>query len=53
MDHNPVSFLRSLVVNALEVQAQEAKDGDWWEVDLIMVVIGGSFLSGFWALLNL
>ena len=41
--------LRSWIAAKLDIKDESAKNGDWWEVDLLIVVIFGSFLSAILA----
>jgi len=44
--------LRSWLADRLGVRAEAAKNGDWWEIDLILVVVLGSVAAGLIALLS-
>jgi len=41
-----VRLLRSWLADLLEVRDEAARSGEWWEIDLILVVLFGAFLAG-------
>jgi hypothetical protein len=49
MRDNSLRSLRSFIAGILGVSAESARNGDWWEVDLIIVTILGVFLLGIMA----
>lgn len=50
---NVITFLRGLIARKLDVEDQAASNGDWWEIDLIIVLLLGSVAVGIWAFLQL
>lgn len=38
--------VRSWLAAALGIRAEAAQRGDWWEIDLIIVVLVGSAIAG-------
>lgn len=38
--------LRLWLATALGIKAEAAKNGDWWEIDLIIALLFGAFLAG-------
>jgi hypothetical protein len=53
MLHDLIFHLRAGVARALGIKAREAGAGQWWEVDLVLVVLGGSLALGLWAFTQL
>lgn len=45
--------LRSFLADLLGVRNESARNGDWWEMDLIIVVLGGVFAAGIIAWFSL
>lgn len=43
---NALDQARSLIAKIFGISAQEARDGSWWETDLILVIILGALLLG-------
>lgn len=41
--------LRSWIAQCFEIQDEAARRGDWWEIDLIVVILLGSIALGVWA----
>jgi len=44
--HTLVLKIRSWLLERLGIPSQEARDGEWWEVDAILVLLLGSALLG-------
>jgi hypothetical protein len=38
--------LRSALSALFGISSEEARSGDWWEIDLAMVVLAGAFVLG-------
>jgi hypothetical protein len=38
--------LRTALAALLGISSEEARNGDWWEIDLAMVVLAGAFVLG-------
>lgn len=49
----PMHFLRSLLADLLSVRDESARDGSWWETDLILVLLTGAIVAGALAWLQL
>lgn len=45
--------LRAHIAETLGIKSQDAAQGKWWEIDLIIVILGGAFAVGIAALLQL
>ncbi len=45
--------LRSWIVALLDIRDESARNGDWWETDLILVFLLGVFLVGGIALFSM
>lgn len=45
--------LRSFLADLLGIRDVSARNGDWWEIDLIIVVLGGALAAGVIAWFNL
>jgi hypothetical protein len=48
-----VRGLRSFIAGILGIRDDSARNGDWWEIDLILVILGGSIIAGVTAFLSL
>lgn len=48
-----VRFIRSWLADLLGIRGESARRGDWWEIDLILVLLFGSVVAGglAWAIL--
>ena len=44
--------IRKFIASLLEVKDQEATNGEWWEIDLIIVILLGSFVLGLASLMG-
>lgn len=44
-----VKAIRSWVADRLGIHSESARDGDWWEIDLIVVILFGSAVAGWLA----
>ncbi|UAB78988.1 hypothetical protein INR77_04640 [Erythrobacter sp. SCSIO 43205] len=42
---------RSWLASRLGLRKEEAKDGSWWEIDFILVLLAGSVVWGLYGLL--
>lgn len=47
-----VYLIRSWVLDKLEIRSTESRNGAWWEVDFIIVLLLGSGILGALALLK-
>ena len=45
--------IRNALAERLGIHAREARDGSWWEVDLLLVILAGSVVLGIVALVQL
>jgi hypothetical protein len=46
MRRGPIYLLRSAIAAVFGVASKEAKQGGWWEIDLLLVVLAGALLWG-------
>lgn len=46
---NFIYRLRSWIAQRFEIQDEAARRGDWWEIDLIVVILLGAIVLGVWA----
>lgn len=45
--------LRALITAVFRLKSKEAVIGKWWEIDLIIVILGGIFALGIAAIIQL
>jgi hypothetical protein len=48
-----LQMMRSVVAGLLGIKAEEASNGDWWEVDFILVILLGSGAAGIIAWMSI
>lgn len=48
-----INRLRSHIAHTLGIGSDDAANGKWWEIDLIIVILGGAFALGIVALIQL
>ena len=48
-----INRIRGHIAHALGVSNDAAPDGKWWEVDLILVILGGALAIGIAAFIKL
>lgn len=41
-----LNHLRGHIADVLGIRSPEAAAGEWWEIDLIIVVLAGAFAAG-------
>ncbi|WP_338303248.1 hypothetical protein [Erythrobacter sp. Dej080120_24] len=46
-----LDFLRSWIAARLGIKDRSARDGSWWEIDLILVFLGGVCALGIFAVI--
>jgi hypothetical protein len=39
-------FIRTWIARRLGLSSEAARDGDWWEIDLIVVILAGAVVLG-------
>jgi hypothetical protein len=39
--------IRSVIAGLLGIKAEAAKNGEWWEIDLVLVILLGAAAAGF------
>jgi len=44
-----LNILRAWIAARLGIRDRGARDGSWWEIDLILVFLGGVFALGIFA----
>lgn len=49
----PLYHLRSALAGLLGISDEKARNGTWWEMDLIIVVLVGAFALGAFAWVQL
>lgn len=47
-----INAARAWLSRRLGLSEKPAKDGSWWEIDLILVIFGGSILLGLLAVMT-
>lgn len=52
MEQPDLRSVRSWLAERLGLRAEAAQNGDWWEIDLILVLFFGSVAAGLIALLS-
>lgn len=45
-------YIRSRIAKRLGLRSEAAMNGDWWEIDLIIVILFGAFVMGIGILLT-
>jgi hypothetical protein len=48
-----INRLRGHIADTLGIRSDDAAAGKWWEIDLILVILGGAFAVGIAALTQL
>ena len=42
-------ILRSFLANILGIRSEAARNGEWWEIDFIILILAGALVAGIFA----